>query len=601
MPLLYRFAFINIMFLNDEKGVILFSNGTRMMQGIKQRSSGMEFKIFMQAVEHRMDEIKSESELRKWLLNYARTIPENDREAFLEKFVKKEYQTHRRELEEIEEWCRKVEEGEITLSSYGYEDYDGPYWGDNWVTEYEDPYGIGHKLEKFYEIAEQCVYDRDYDTAHSIYQELGSLSIMACDESMEDSFDLGLDELNAEGITNLNLKRITALTLYSQYQVSKPEERARDIYNCFFRQMFKETKIEDMMSAGTEPLQGIDEFIESWISYLREQKHEFTARLLKEAVIYKAGDEGLLQEARRCAVSHPELYIESLEKLYSAQSWEKLAEEGKEALRLMDREMKIRGKAARLAAAGARGTGDKEGEKQAYFEGFYSELSTDNYLRLITSEKVGENDLYEVGRRIESVRKNQKMKMADFMVCSYRQDSKPHYELGKRNYLEIIFYSGKFDEILSECKKEKTDLGWSGEFINEGVPMLLLVLCRNQLNGRAMRAILSELESDAGYREMYGEPTFTELITQWGKAVDVSKELEKHILDYLQKTIDSRVTAIVSGGHRKSYYKAAELGAALGEAEEAQGISQAKERRIRKYFEQFPRHRAFKDEMKAYM
>lgn len=112
-----------------------------------------------------------------------------------------------------------------------------------------------------------------------------------------------------------------------------------------------------VLSAGTEPLEGIDEFMDSWIIYLRKQDHKFTARLLKEAVMYKGDQDGLLHEAKRCAVTHPVLFIEVLENYYAEEAWEQLAKEGQEALRLMDCDMQISGKAARLAAAGARGTG----------------------------------------------------------------------------------------------------------------------------------------------------------------------------------------------------------------------------------------------------
>ena len=43
------------------------------------------------------------------------------------------------------------------------------------------------------------------------------------------------------------------------------------------------------------------------------------------------------------------------------------------------------------------------------------------------------------------------------------------------------------------------------------------------------------------------------------------------------------------------------LGAALGEIEESMGKARGKAERVSKYLAEFPRHRAFKQEMKAYM
>ena len=81
----------------------------------------------------------------------------------------------------------------------------------------------------------------------------------------------------------------------------------------------------------------------------------------------------------------------------------------------------------------------------------------------------------------------------------------------------------------------------------------------------------------------------------------ISEDVKKEILIYLIETIDARVEAIVGGSHRGSYYKAARLGAALGEVEESMGKTHGKAERVSKYLAEFPRHRAFKQEMKAYM
>ena len=53
-----------------------------------------------------------------------------------------------------------------------------------------------------------------------------------------------------------------------------------------------------MMSAGREPLPEIDEFLEAWITYLREKNDSYTSRLLIEAVTFRGGTEGLLEEAK---------------------------------------------------------------------------------------------------------------------------------------------------------------------------------------------------------------------------------------------------------------------------------------------------------------
>ena len=117
----------------------------------------MEFKVFMQAVEENLARISSEEELRDWIRGYARSLSEGERENFLKKLGSRERKSHQDKLQEIIDWCEKVDEEEITLSCYGYESYEYGGWGSDWIMKYEDPYEIGRKLEAYYEEAEQAV------------------------------------------------------------------------------------------------------------------------------------------------------------------------------------------------------------------------------------------------------------------------------------------------------------------------------------------------------------------------------------------------------------------------------------------------------------
>lgn len=117
-----------------------------------------------------------------------------------------------------------------------------------------------------------------------------------------------------------------------------------------------------------------------------------------------------------------------------------------------------------------------------------------------------------------------------------------------------------------------------------------------------MKDILHSIRSDVGYKNEYNEPEFEEVILRWRQTEKsaLDKNMERKIFEYLQHTIDERVDAIVSGGHRGSYYGAALLAAALGEVEKSMGKPLGKEQRIEKYLKAFPRHRAFKAEMQAF-
>ena len=67
-----------------------------------------------------------------------------------------------------------------------------------------------------------------------------------------------------------------------------------------------------------------------------------------------------------------------------------------------------------------------------------------------------------------------------------------------------------------------------------------------------MQAILADIQSKIQYQNKYNEPSFESVAKIWLDQVEVDEDMEKAILVYLQKTIDARVEAIVSGGHRRS-------------------------------------------------
>ena len=48
---------------------------------------------------------------------------------------------------------------------------------------------------------------------------------------------------------------------------------------------------------------------------------------------------------------------------------------------------------------------------------------------------------------------------------------------------------------MAECRKTKKRIGWTGEFISEGVPMLLAILYENNFEGRAMQAMVSVIKA----------------------------------------------------------------------------------------------------------
>ena len=468
----------------------------------------------------------AEEELRNWIRNYARSIPEEERGSFLEQIQIRKSRSHKEILQELTDWCAKIEEGEITLSCSGYEEYGESWWDRDWVTEYEDPMGIGAQLKCYYEEAEQAVYI----TADDVYG--------------GEPAELGIEEMVSENLVSLNLKQIASLTLYSTYQAYELPERIPKLYGFFSWHMFENIGIEDMMSAGREPLQEINEFLEAWITYLREQNDSYTSRLLIEAVTFRGGTEGLLEEAKRTANQHPRLYIQVLEQFLQDGAWNRLRDEGMEALRRMNRNMEIRDMAARMTATAATHTGDSKTAVEALKEAFCSKPTAANYFRILTcGDGCGRDDMKSVLELAEQMQQEQKERQKQdnsgegYVRYHWRGPKETDsYRQTDQDRLGIYFLDGDYEAVWRECRKTKNALGWTGKFISEGVPMLLAFLCENDFKGRAMQAMLSDIKHYIGYEEEYEEPEFAERFLFWKKQIVIPENVKKEILIYLTET-----------------------------------------------------------------
>ena len=95
------------------------------------------------------------------------------------------------------------------------------------------------------------------------------------------------------------------------------------------------------------------------------------------------------------------------------------------------------------------------------------------------------------------------------------------------------------------------------------------------------------------------EQSFIDRFLTWKNKFKItSQQYEKYIM-WLQGEVDRRTEAVVGGGFRKSYYKAAELISELGETMESYGNIGAKQIIIEKYKKVHSTKRAFKAEFEA--
>lgn len=137
---------------------------------------------------------------------------------------------------QIEEWKQQIEDGKLYLDTEEYEDYGDDYWDREWIIEYYDNQQIGDKIMFMMRFANDCINDRRYQEANSIYEWMWEMEVGT---DYEDGEFVGLDTLAENGIIATDMKQLALQTLYANYQVLKKEKRAEMLYLYFNHSAFK--------------------------------------------------------------------------------------------------------------------------------------------------------------------------------------------------------------------------------------------------------------------------------------------------------------------------------------------------------------------------
>ncbi|RQD67627.1 MAG: hypothetical protein D5S00_10070 [Tindallia sp. MSAO_Bac2] len=550
----------------------------------------MNYNEFMKAVDKQLSAM-SETEKTEWIHNVARTTDINQRDAFLDSLTKEqEYLpavsvSIEKEVEELEDWFRKVEEAEIYFECSGYEEYGEDYWDREYTYEYADIFEIGMTFERAFSIAEILLLNKKYQQAAVLYDLLCSVHFQAIDSDIGECSELEMEELVEKELVTLDLKKIALNMMYAKYQQTEGQQRTEELLRLLSWPMCKGAKIEEVFTVGPEELEGLDEFMEEWISFLKKRDGDLAGRLLSEACIYQGGISRLCEEAREVWKRHPVLYHNACQQLIDEKNYDECIKVGMEALNILPDKLTIRASIANLTATAA---GDADIMYRCHEAAFYSESTLYHYLRLfeipdyrnnidraaqyagtLPEKPVWENDLVNKQMMINSISKDQKM--------------------------ILRFFSGDFDYIYEECKKDSRVLGWSVNTKGIFVPLFILLLDKNRKITKAGQQLINGIKFRTGF--MGGcLQCFEDQFLSWKEKMKLSNEQHEAYIAWLKGETDKRVEAVVGGKHRQSYYKAAALITALGEALESNGMLNGRKTLIEHYIKLHSRKRAFKAE-----
>jgi len=517
------------------------------------------------------------------------------------------------QLADIKNAFAKIEEGELCFSAEGNEDYSNGYWSSEWIWKYEDDKGIGRIIVDAVLFAHDCMNDCRYEEASTVFELVMDTQVCVEDQWGGDSFELNLEEMVEEELVRVNLKVLALDALYTDYQLQPAYNRANSLYLYFGYPYFRDIHIEDIFSIGREELRDTDVFLQSWIDYLKQQTGEIAARLLKEAILYYKGTEGLLEMAREGYKKHPSIYLAALLEYEKTHNYDKMKKTGKEALEKLSPDLKLRGEIALKTAHASSCMNDSVFMKKCWYEAFRSNSTVTNYLRLFADREVTKayKDLAE--KRIEELK---------ISGNSYDQNisEAEKNNVSKMELKYLFFFSGHIDKVRQWCMEQKNPLGWSGNFVGDGVNLMLLYLYADNKLRKACKMISERISCSLGFHKskdlifmkenfvletevamQKGEEIFWNIFCLWKENYVMTADDIRLYVAWLEAVIDKRIEGIVGGKYRNKYNDVALLAAALGEVKESLGMKMAKSTVINNYFNKYSRHSSFRGALREYM
>ena len=529
-------------------------------------------------------------ELKDVINNVIRKIPETRYDETLSIFDKEVNAINEKDIKnkikEYKEKFKQIDDFELYFHATGYEDYGEYYspWGGDWVWEYSDEDNLSDLIYDTTMLAVDLTNKREYKYAKELFDMVLYTNYQFLDDDGGDNYEISLAELKENNLININVDIVCLYAIYVTYQYSSETDRANNIYEYFKNASFRKISIEDSFRLGSEVMKNLDIFWDNWINLLLTKSGNVEYRLLKEAFGYNNYDD-YQKYIDELAYNHPKIYLDIFNHLEENNKINEIIEIGNKALSLLDKNLIIRNDISLYLAKY-----DDKNKENYIIESFKSNTNIPNLLRIINNGYY-DKDKNEVNNHINNIIKDEKV--------SYSTTELQKNTITKKEYNYLKFFIGEFEWFLDECMRVKSPLGWSGSFIQNGVYLWLLYF-NNYINSKAYNSILKTIFNEFKFENntLFLDNDYSLIFQQWKKQFEINNK-EKYI-NWLTKIVDKRVDAIVSNGHRKSYFKAAILVVGLGEVLESNNM-QKKEEFINLYHKKYVRRSSFRKELNKYI
>lgn len=521
----------------------------------------MNYKEFLDKIDKKLIEM-SEKEKTALIHEFARITKEENREAFLEIIENKnETKNYENQLNDIYSWFSKINNKEIYFECTVDEIYDD-HWHGQWVYEYKDKFKIGSKIEHSLQIAENLLYQKNYKESYKLYNTICMTLYSAIDIYCEETNELNFEELNEENLINVDLKHTAINLLYSQYQATPPEKRVENLYSSFQWNMFNNILIDEIFSVGPEEINGVDDFIEEWVDYLKNNDENLAAELLADILISYDDINKLSKTAKETMAIHPSISLIYCEKLLEKNEFETIVNFGKEILAEMDADIQIRSNILNIAAFAAEKMNDKHMKSIFAMGAFFSKSSILNYIKLFDTDdykKYSEDGIIYINT----------LPKIDLERNYHRNPEKLKNTISEETKNIIRFFYMEFEEVQQIYENEQ--FGWIDGISEIIIQLFLLMLDKCSSYSKAGKRLIENIQCSRFFEiETYDKP-FSDYFLIWKEKLNLSeKEYDKYIL-WCEKQVEKRVSDITSKNSRNIYYKAAELLVQMGEVLESNG------------------------------
>ena len=426
----------------------------------------MNYPTFLNQIDRLTNQCDAEK-LRKFVHELARKLAEEKRLVFLKTLNEicagsegaaihgnPDEEELQKQAEEMLEVLEEIQDGERELGCEYNEEYDDWYHPDEPEFVFVDPDAILEDLAKAAALLHRCLDQEAYPQGALLARRLSELTVLVSGDYDEDP--LGLSELDSYECLPFDLAKTTREAVYLICMGTAEPDRAESMLSVMERFGAHSISLEDILKMGSKELD-LDAFLPSWIEALARRSGPNIERLLAEAQSLLQDPSAAMEYASRYAESHPVLFRAVMENGITGGSAAEFIEIGLCAMKKVPVHHPARSAIALCTAKHSLEEQHRQTAEYCWLEAFRSLPTVESFLRLrLQTEQWADHE--------------QKARL----IYENYYANRPSWE--QKTNAALLFFDGRFDELLDRFMSPREGIGWSGTFMKEGIALMLLLL-----------------------------------------------------------------------------------------------------------------------------